>query len=474
VPADPTALSQSAGRRRFGLGLRVQIVVALSVAFVVSFTLLGIASVRLTQHAQRLDRRAGAEAVARVLAEALDGISSDRNRRTAELCDTVVGYGGVAGVEVAWPGLEPRARGLVTTGTSVAAPIPSGGTVRVFVRGGFDEEATEPLTNLLLLYVALTGGAILLLAYVALTYLIVRPVSAVTRASERLASGSQHIDVPVRGAAEVARLAVAFNEMAAQLREERHRLTDRLAQLERMTAERDSAEAQVLRSERLASVGRLAAGVAHEIGNPLAAILGFVELLQGDGLDSDEQAEFLRRIHKETDRINHIIRNLLDFSRRGAQTEGATADLAEAIEDAASLVAPQKDVGQVTIERRLNEGVPPVRGSIDQLTQIVLNLLLNAADAIEGEGTISIELDVSGDGREAVVIVTDSGPGIPDDVLPHLFEPFVTTKPAGEGTGLGLAVCHTIVERLGGSITAANGPHGGARFEIRLPLSDSA
>jgi signal transduction histidine kinase len=267
---------------------------------------------------------------------------------------------------------------------------------------------------------------------------------------------------------------MAFNEMAAQLRDERQALEDRVRELERTTGELHEAHDQLFRSERLASVGRLAAGVAHEIGNPLAAILGLVELVRGGGLAQEEQDEFLRRVEKETERIQKIIRDLLDFARqeRETETEEASADLGEVVEDAVRLVAPQKDLRRVDIERRLDDEVPRVRGSADRLTQVVLNLLLNAADAIEGDGAIRVEVrTIDGAPTKVELVVADSGPGIAPEVLGELFEPFVTTKPTGEGTGLGLAVCHAIVERLGGTIRAENAPEGGARFVVVLPAA---
>jgi signal transduction histidine kinase len=448
-------------------GLRGQIVLALSAALVVSFTLLGFATVQITARGRRIERERAALATARALAAAIDRQEENRALVASELADALITPDGIAGVEVAWPNIEPTVRGLVTPGTPVTAPMVSGGEVRLHLRPA--PEDGSGAGDLLLLYVSITGGAILLLAYVALTYLIVRPVSALTAAAERLAAHGRHVDVPVRGAAEVARLAVSFNRMAAELRAERQALEDRLRELERTTRELESAEDQVVRSERLASVGRLAAGVAHEIGNPLAAVLGMIELLRDEGLSDEERAEFLRRAQNETERINRIIRDLLDFSRRGRDSTAPDerTDLAEVLDDVASLVAPQRDLGEVTIERRIAPDVPAVLGARDQLTQVLLNLLLNAADAIAGDGSILVEV-TRGEGERVVVSVTDTGPGIAPEVRDHLFEPFVTTKPAGEGTGLGLAVTHTIVERLGGSIRAESPPGGGARFVVTL------
>lgn len=445
---------------------------ALSIAFIASFSLLGVATVQLTQRARSLDREHDTAESALRLSRELWHAQGNPELRFAAVSAILVGRNGVPAIE--W---IRRTQHLVAghpVGRYVEQAMPDGTTLRVWFREPAAADAT-PVTNLLLLYVAVTGGGILLLTYVFLTYLIVRPVESVTRASERLASGSQFVNVPEEGAGEVMRLAVAFNEMARQLRAERSTLEQQLGELERSAAHLRTAQDQLLRSEKLASVGRLSAGVAHEIGNPLAAILGMLELLRDGDTDPALSKEFLRRIQSETERINKIIRDLLDFSRQGhAPSADGETDVAAVVEDAVRLIAPQKDLHGVTIERRLAADAPPVRGVADQITQVVLNLLLNAADAIHGEGTIQIEVAASADREWVELAVTDTGPGIDARVVDHLFEPFVTTKPTGEGTGLGLAVCHTIVERLGGTIRAENPPGGGARFVMRLPASHAS
>jgi signal transduction histidine kinase len=319
------------------------------------------------------------------------------------------------------------------------------------------------------LYLLLTGALILLIAYVALTRLIVRPVEDLTRASERLATGTLATDAPVGGAAEIARLAISFNRMARDLRADRKSLEGRLAELELATRELHSTQDQLIRSEKLASVGRLSAGIAHEIGNPLAAILGFVELLQAGDLPEAEEREFLRRVKNEVERIHRIIRELLDYSRAEPPTPVAAeaVDLTQVVEEAVKLVAPQKDLRGITIERRFSDQPSIVRGSEGDLTQLVLNLLLNAADAVNGDGSILIELEDLE--HELRLAISDSGSGIAPDVLDKLFDPFVTTKPPGKGTGLGLAVSQAIVLRMGGTIRAENRSAGGACFDVRLP-----
>ena len=255
--------------------------------------------------------------------------------------------------------------------------------------------------------------------------------------------------------------------MAKQLAVERSSLERRLLELESTTKELESAERQVERSAHLASVGRLAAGVAHEIGNPLTAIGGLVELAQDEDLSPEKRNEFLRRVERETARIQRIIRGLLDFARPGEPLDGEQRVLlSDVVQASVTLIAPQRDASRIRIEQRV-EPECEVYGTLDLLTQVLLNLLLNAIDAVDGDGDILVEAGESAAGG-VTLSVTDSGGGIPEEVMETLFEPFVTSKPVGKGTGLGLAVCHTIVERLGGTLTAQN-MELGARFELSLP-----
>jgi signal transduction histidine kinase len=323
---------------------------------------------------------------------------------------------------------------------------------------------------------AITGLAVLLLAYVLLTYLIVRPIGRLTRSVESLASGNEHVSVLEQGSAEAMRLARSFNDMAFQLRVKHEQLTSRLEELERTTQVLRSKEQQLIHGEKLASVGRLAAGIAHEIGNPLAAILGLLELLRGGDLNPVQSREFLERVQRETERIHRIIRDLLDFARQSPQPDSAfeTSDLRVVIDDAVNLVKPQKESKDIAISVSIDPHTTEVLGPRHRLTQIVLNLLLNAVDALEGKGRIDVRAEPSQGGAAVSLFVMDSGPGIADEMKDKLFDPFTTTKPAGKGTGLGLAVTHAIVQGLGGSISVHNRDEGGACFEVRLRAQRAA
>lgn len=327
------------------------------------------------------------------------------------------------------------------------------------------EEARVRGSRILWRYALLTALVLLLLLYVSLTVLIVRPIDAVRRAADRIdLSGA--VRAPRRGPREIAELATSINRMADRTEEARRALEERLEALERAHRALIEAQDQVVRSEKLASVGRLSAGVAHEIGNPLAAIQGLLELAR----DNAEEPELLTRAIHETERIKRIVRDLLDYARHERDDEArGGGDVASAVATALALLRPQKDLREIRLVTRVPDELPRVAMPEDGLVQLVLNLLLNAADALSsGGGEVCVRAE-AGEG-EVRLVVEDEGAGFDADVLAHVFEPFFTTKPAGSGTGLGLSVVHTLAHRAGGRVSAENREAGGARFIVDLPL----
>jgi signal transduction histidine kinase len=454
--------------RRHGLGLRAQIILALLAAFTLSFSALGLIVMQVARRSTELERSRRAHTIATAVSIAL--AEDPTHIRTADTLARRLGGDEVAGLALTSRGGDLLRVGSAQGPRTTSVVLESGETLSLWLTP-LDPETDSPLARLLRLYLMITGALIVALTYVLLTRLIVGPVENLTRASEQLAEGARTAQVPVAGAAEVARLAVSFNRMASELRKQKSALEERLNELLRTTQELSETRDQLVRSEKLASVGRLSAGIAHEIGNPLAAITGLVELLQMGGLSPSEHDEFLARIRGETERIHRIIRELLDYSRTRPSDSTALAygNLAEVIDEAVKLIAPQKDLRQVTIERRIHDEQPLVRAPAHELTQIVLNLLLNATDAVAGEGSILIELKRE-DGN-VLLSISDSGPGIPEAVLGRIFDPFFTTKPPGKGTGLGLAVCLSLVERFEGKLWAENTKNSGARFNLSLPAA---
>lgn len=247
-----------------------------------------------------------------------------------------------------------------------------------------------------------------------------------------------------------AHLTSAFGQLAARLQEADVRLRAQIAELER-------ARAELLRSERLATIGRLAAGIGHEIGNPLGALLGFVDIGEQEG-----SGAVLPAIRAEALRIHRTVQELMDFARPG-KMELAPASLQRSLDAALRLVRAHPKWRSMKTILELQQGLPPVRASEHHLVQVLVNLLLNAADACGGEWTVTVRA-ASEVGR-VVAWVADDGPGLPEGAEEQLFEPFFTTKARGEGTGLGLAVCRRLMEGFGGEIRAERADRG-ASFRL--------
>ena len=309
------------------------------------------------------------------------------------------------------------------------------------------------------------------------------PVSRILAAAESLggdASGDLPILAPPEDGARpgLSRASVAFERAGAALAIERVRLAEKVRDLERTNAELVQTRESLLRAEQLATLGRLASGIAHEVGNPLGAITAYVELararLDGTGPTS-EGRDFLARIGAEAARIDAIVRDLLDFARPAPPALGPV-DLSAAIDAAVRLARVQARFRDVEVQVDAAPGVR-IRADERRLAQVLLNLLLNAADAMGGRGRvrISVRRAAAGAAPSRVELeVADTGPGIPREHLPMIFEPFFTTKAPGQGAGLGLAVCHGIIASFGGTIVAENAPSGGAVFRIELAAASEA
>jgi PAS domain S-box-containing protein len=234
--------------------------------------------------------------------------------------------------------------------------------------------------------------------------------------------------------------------------------------------ERQQMQATLAQSEKLAAVGQLAAGVAHEINNPLTIILANAQLLERSLPPGDEDLQDMAElIIQATERASQAVRDLLDFARR-ERYELAPTDLNETIHKTLGLIGHELGKRMISLQFDPAIDLPPIKASQDHLQGVWLNLLINAFDAIEeGPGEISIKTKNSGESIQ--VSIADNGVGIPQEDIGHIFEPFYTTKDPGHGTGLGLAVCHQIVSRHGGQILVDSQPNQGTTFTIILPLS---
>jgi signal transduction histidine kinase len=314
------------------------------------------------------------------------------------------------------------------------------------------------------------GAGALLLARV-----VARPIERLLAAAAALGRRGP-ADLPLlgedRGLA-LPRASVAFERLAVELDAERTRLAAKVDELTRANAALAEARESLVRSEKLATVGRLAAGLAHEVGNPLGAIAGYVELARGrvpPGADP-ELADSIDRIGAAAERIDRTVRDLLEFARP-APLALAPMRLARAVEATLRLARVQSRFRGVAVEVDVPEHLPLVLADERHVSQVLLNLLLNAGDATGGRGNVRVDAHVSGD--HVVLSVEDDGPGIAPGDLVRIFDPFFTTKNPGEGTGLGLSISHRLVEALGGEIEAGRRPGGGAVFRVRLRVASPA
>jgi two-component system NtrC family sensor kinase len=325
--------------------------------------------------------------------------------------------------------------------------------------------------------------------------LVLDPLDRIVEATEAIANGDLSRRVPQGATIEFARLARSINRMTSRLIEE---------------------QAQRGHLEKVASVGRLAAGVAHEIGNPLGAIGGYSHLLRRSLDGNVDAADAIAGIERESARIDRIMRGMLDYARPRRRTLEPTS-LNDVVRRVIEMLTDQGALKQTGIACGLNDDVPLLTGDAHELEQVMVNLLLNAVDAMEGRGTVTVitdcvpfaEIAESGDRRRGdpagiavdrqpnarvrawlrsvgelrevvTLVVADNGPGVPWSETERVFDPFFTTKEPGKGTGLGLAIVGRIVEGLGGTVWVREAREGGAAFvmyfpvPVQAPLDDSA
>lgn len=277
-------------------------------------------------------------------------------------------------------------------------------------------------------------------------------------------------------------LSRSLNSMTRRITEDKTKLQDAVRRLEKINTELNKAQEEIIRAEKLASVGRLSSGIAHEIGNPIGIIMGYLELLKQGDIPEHEKLDYILRTEKEIGRMDTVIRQLLDLSRPSA-LDSSVVSVHEVIDDIASVLHVQPLMSNIELTLSLNAESDRVLADPNQLQQVFLNLAINAADAIAaGVGGKQGRLEITSEVNETDPVrkkhftksidirFIDNGPGIPQEVLDNIFDPFFTTKAPGKGTGLGLYVCFMIVDSMGGSIRAHSTEGQGTTMSIALPL----
>ncbi len=294
-----------------------------------------------------------------------------------------------------------------------------------------------------------------------------------------------HLDSPIdiSGSGEIGDLARSFNAMRDRLRGALGEITQFTQSLESKVEERtdqlNAAHRKLMQTDRLASLGRLSASVAHEINNPLSGVLNLSMLMQRilkeDGIPKGRVEEFrkyLAQVVSETSRVGKIVSDLLAFSRR-SKPQRAQTDLNAIIKGTLSLLSHKLKLGNVDVKLDLAPDLPLILCDSSQMQEVVINLLMNGAEATyaRSPGTVSLATRTGPDGATVIFRVTDSGDGIAPEVLPRIFDPFFTTKEEGKGVGLGLAVVYGIVNAHGGDIEVSTGVGEGTTFTVKLPVS---
>jgi signal transduction histidine kinase len=351
-------------------------------------------------------------------------------------------------------------------------------------------DATDPARGALYICLLIAADVLVVVAFGAwkLRQLVLRPLRAAAEIAEEIADGDLHLRLPDQRSHELQQLAASVNRMTERLIHE---------------------QAQLVRAEKLASVGRLAAGIAHEIGNPLGALNGYAHLLRSSTKDSSAR-EAVSGVERETARIDRIVRGLLDYARPRRPIP-TPIDINDTLRRVVDLLSAQGQLKRVSLVMELaNEG-PFVHGEQHEIEQVFVNLLLNAADAVNHSGTIAIRTACmpsemleqgasrrSSDSRFTLVphppaprvqhwlgserrsswvvkvVVADSGPGVSPEHAERIFDPFFTTKEPGKGTGLGLAIVARVVENLDGIVWVDRAREGGAAFHLLFPLAEAS
>jgi len=303
------------------------------------------------------------------------------------------------------------------------------------------------IVGLIIIFIASISGVVVSRKFTA-------PLEALSAAVRKIATGDFNVNVNIESGDEIGQLSNSFNDMADEL----------------LVRERSlkSAQLALVQSEKMAALGTLSAGLAHEVKNPLSAVLGYAQLSKRKLSQPEVLKKHLDIIENETRRCNEIIGNLMQFSR---QEKGEFTDVTinEVVEKSVGIVDHQLGLKNVQVNMELAPDIPEIIGNPNQLQQVLMNLAINAQQAMDPDGgTVDIATYCNDD--HVYISVSDTGPGISEEVAEKIFEPFFTTKPAGEGTGLGLSVTYGIIRDHKGDIRVEKADSGGARFIIELPL----
>ena len=334
----------------------------------------------------------------------------------------------------------------------------SGSIIGILYVGILEEKFSDLRSNTIWIFLGITLAGIFVAFGVSylLALNILSPLKFLVFASKKLAEGEFTQKVPITSRDMIGELGKTFNSMVDSLRERDERIKNYTQQ-------------KIMESERLATVGQLAAGVAHELNNPLGGVLMYSHLLLENMKEDDPQRQNLEKIVTQANRCKGIVKGLLDFSRQ-TEPKMEPSEINELLNTALSLVENQAVFHNITVTKDLTPSLPAVMADGQQIQQVFINIFLNAAEAMKGKGNLSIHTKTADDENFVQVEITDTGCGIAEELIERLFEPFFTTKEVGRGTGLGLSISYGIIQGHGGTINVKSKVGKGTTFIIRFPL----
>ena len=331
----------------------------------------------------------------------------------------------------------------------------------------------------ILFYILMNTGILTLIGLYRMFRIYLRPIDRIVSQADEYREDDDLLFTFRREDNELNRLSMALNRMLQRISSDKKRLRESYLSLEKAYGELREAQNEIIKAEKMASIGRLASGLAHEIGNPIGIVMGYLDLLKDASLTSDEKADFLARAQKETQRMDVIIHQLLNLARP-KESKNSPISVHSIIQDVVDIMRHQPVMRKNHIEVKFDATLDTVWANGEQLHQVFLNILINAADAIQSsssndKGRILIHTynqnsDVPNCDASLCVQMEDNGEGIPDDEIGYIFDPFYTTKEPGKGTGLGLAVSYMIIKNLGGSLSAESKPGQGTSMNLQLPV----
>ena len=387
-----------------------------------------------------------------------------------------------------------------------------GGGIRLEISVGDVMDYLLKSQRMILIFLILDAIVLIIFGSLLLSRVLVKPLKDLVRLTQKISDGDFSQTIEVTSKNEIGQLLSSFNQMTERLKENQESIEKNLKSIELANKKLKQAQEELIRTEKLASIGRFAAGVAHEVGNPLGAILGFTSILDKGGIDQEETKDYLKRIENEIERINRIVRELLDFSRP-SKHEIRDIEVNSVVKYTLSLLSHQKDFKNIETQLELQPDLPMIKGDESQFSQVLINIILNAMDAMPNGGHLKIQTEnlfannLLGDGLQPLfpprrkgdpmesdysqlrkpdpfsalltkfskgdqfvkIMISDTGVGIGQEDLEKIFDPFFTTKGPDKGTGLGLSISLSIIESMGGRVRVESEVGKGSAFEIYFP-----